>query len=47
MTKLPKSNKGWKKLFIRVIDSTGFEVDLKWRVIRAGGNQAFGMTSAK
>ena len=29
VTKLPKSNKGWKPLFIRMTDPTGFEIDLR------------------
>ena len=39
----PKSNKGWQKLCIRVIDLIGFKVNLRWRVARVGGNWASGV----
>ena len=44
MTKLSESNKGWKKLFVKITDPIGFKVDLKWRIARASRNQAPGIT---
>ena len=43
VTKLLESNKSRKRLFVRMIDPIGFEVDLKWRVAKAGGNQTPGI----
>ena len=40
MTGLPDTNKGWKPLFLRITSPIGFRVDLQWRVVKAGGNNA-------
>ena len=39
MIGLPESNKGWKPLFIRMIDLIGFGDDLRWHVAITGGNR--------
>ena len=39
VTRLLESKKRRKKLFIRITNSTRFEVDLRWRVANASGNQ--------
>ena len=40
MTGLPESNKGWKRLFIRMTNPTRFGVNLRWKVADANGNRA-------
>ena len=37
ITNLLENNKGWKLLFIRIIDPSGFEVNLQWQVAKASG----------
>ena len=44
VTKLSDTNKGWKPLFIRITSSTGFGIDLQWRVANAGGNKVSTLT---
>ena len=40
VTGLLNKNKGWKPLFFRITNPTGFGVDLQWRVAKTGGNKA-------
>ena len=40
---LPKNNKGWNGLFIRVTNPNGFGVNLRWRTANASGNRAPGV----
>ena len=47
MTKLFESNKGWKRLFIRITNSNGFGIDLKWKVAMAGRNRVSRIMSAE
>ena len=39
MTGFPSSNKGWKRLFIRMTNLIRFGVHLRWKVANADGNQ--------
>ena len=39
LTKLLDTNKGWKLLFVRVIDPNGFGVDVQWQVAKVGENK--------
>ena len=41
MTRLTKSNKGWKRLFVHVTNPNGFGVSMRWKMTDVGGNRAF------
>ena len=45
VTKLSKSNKGWKRHFVRIMSLTGFKVNLKWRVVNVDWNREHGVSS--